>query len=105
MQRRERRASLFAVGDAVGIDGADVQHQRWNLVAFEAELAEILAAYYRRTFDYVFRTEAFSQRGDFARRQRGIVVGRRSCFGLAGLYDGGAIFGDAAGERDAFGDA
>src|SRR5258708_37356954 len=105
MQRRERCASLFAVGDAVGVDGADAQHERGNLVAIETEQAEIFAAHYRRIFDYVFRTEAFLQRGGFARGQRGIVVGRRSCFGFAGFYDGGAIFGDAAGEGNAFGDA
>src|SRR5258705_3632800 len=34
-----------------------------------------------------------------------IVVHGGSYFGFAGFYDGGAIFGDAASESDAFGDA
>jgi hypothetical protein len=63
------------------------------------------SAHYRLIFNYVFSAEAFFQRGGFARGQRGIVVGGGSCFGFAGFYDGGAIFGDAASQGDAFGDA
>src|SRR5436190_11063640 len=98
-------AGLYALGHALGGDGAEAVHEDRDFGLLAAVAGEVFAAHDGLALDDVLLAEGAFEDGEDAVDQLGGVVGGGGELGVADGDGGGAVLGDAGGGGGAFDDA